>query len=193
MTIRTYNNATSTPSTTPTNMYFVTIDATNNALNSMVLSNNSLQINGALNVSNIVLNPAGTITFPSSLPTTTSTNAGLGITWNDPASGVGSGTGRTNFINYAQGGIGGFTFTTANSTTAPITNMTITPTSTSITGNTTITGSLSVSNGLSFNAPSLVNTNKISNLNNIYFDNAIVTADKIVLYNGGTRSSSYSF
>ena len=66
---------------------------------------------GSLNVNNIILNPAGIITFPSSLPTTTLTNAGLGITWNDPASGVSSGTGRTNFINYAQGAIGGFTFT----------------------------------------------------------------------------------
>ena len=116
------------PGTTATSHYFTTQNSAGVESYTMTLQNNLINLNqptvisGSLNVNNIVLNPAGTITFPSSLPTTTSTNAGLGITWNDPASGVGSGTGRSNFINYAQGGIGGFTFTTEYLTTAPITN-----------------------------------------------------------------------
>jgi hypothetical protein len=111
--------------------------------NNTFTGNNTMT--GSLNVNNIVLNPAGTITFPSSLPITTSTNAGLGITWNDPASGVGSGTGRTNFINYGQNATGGFTFTTLSSTATPITIMTITPTSTA--GNLNLNGNFNLNNG----------------------------------------------
>ena len=95
------------PSTTATSHSFTTQNSAGVESYTMTLQNNAISllkpttITGSLNVNNIVLNPTGSITFPSSLPTTTSTNAGLGITWNDPVSGVGSGTGRSNFINYA--------------------------------------------------------------------------------------------
>lgn len=188
---------------TTTSHYFATQNSSGVESYTMTLQNNLINLNqptvisGSLNVSDaltvnaINMSHNAQLIFPSSLPTTTSTNAGLGITWNDPASGIGIGTGRTNFINYGQGGSGGFTFTNVSLTASPITNMTITPTTTNITGNTTITGSLTVSSGLNFNNTTLIN-NKITNLNQLVFDNISDTADKIILYNGGTSASSYT-
>ena len=167
-------------SATPTNIY-----------GSSTIVNGGLTVNNGLTVNGINISASTQLFFPSSLPTTISNSAGLGITWNDPVSGTGSGTGRTNFINYGQGAPGGFSFTTLSLTATPITSMTITPTSTNITGNTTITGSLNVSGGLNFNNTTLIN-NKITNLNQLAFDNISDTADKIILYNSGASATSYT-
>ena len=48
------------------------------------------------------------------MPTGTSSEAGLKIYWNIP-----NGTGNTIFMNYAQGGYGGFTFYNRSSSISP--------------------------------------------------------------------------
>jgi hypothetical protein len=49
----------------------------------------------------------GTITYGGTLPTTTSSNAGLGVAWNKQG---GGGLGECDLISYGQGGIGGYNF-----------------------------------------------------------------------------------
>ena len=74
----------------------------------------------------ILLNPPGSgayLTSPSSIPTSVSGNAGLGITWNE-----GNGSGLVNFISYGQIGSGGYSFTSVN-TSQVTTNFVITPSS----------------------------------------------------------------
>ena len=87
----------------------------------------NLTISNNLTINNgITLNPSSygaSISFPSSMPTTISDMAGLGITWNQDQ----VGSGRTNFIGYGQGGNGGFSFTSLGNSSSfpPVTNVLI--------------------------------------------------------------------
>lgn len=52
---------------------------------------------------------------------------------------------------------------------------------------------LNVENSINFNAPILASNNKITNINKLIFDNTIgPTNDKILLFNGGNQSNSYT-
>ena len=83
-----------------------------------IICNGTSTINGTTNI-NSNLNVTGLPFFIASsnaLPTaTTGGNAGLSLYWNV----TGNSYGETAFLNYAQGGSGGFSFYSANAYNAP--------------------------------------------------------------------------
>ena len=93
----------------------ITNNSSSSIVNNGILSQNgnaNFNANSNFNGSNntfynnvLFLNPN------QSLPLITSSNAGLGLYWNVYNSG---GTGETTFLNYAQGGVGGFAFNNLN-------------------------------------------------------------------------------
>ena len=88
------------------------IKSTGNIINNGTLTQNSTtNINSDLNVTGFPFFVGGN---NQSLPTTSSGNLGLGIYWNT----VG-GLGESDFLNYSQGGVGGFAFYNISSTTTP--------------------------------------------------------------------------
>jgi len=95
-----------------TNNDILTQNATAN-INSVLNVYGTSNLNSGVNITGI-LYFNGTDAAVQTLPTTTSTEAGLKIFWN----GV-SGSGMTNFFNCAQSGPGGFSWYITNSTNIP--------------------------------------------------------------------------
>ena len=96
-----------TGSAAATSINFFCYDTAKVQQNPLIINPTSVNVSNALiadslNARALNLNPGGygsAILFPSSLPTTTTGTAGLGITWNDVTS-LGGGGGRVNFLSY---------------------------------------------------------------------------------------------
>ena len=97
LTISDYNSNTST--------YYAGLFSPNTFTNTNTFA--SINTNNTCTHNGLQILTNGSLTYGGDLPTTTSSNAGLGIAWNKQG---GGGLGEVDLIAYGQGGIGGINF-----------------------------------------------------------------------------------